>query len=160
MNMSELTHSGRLPLKFSLSSQERIIPVNLEVPAVARYFLLICAIGLVPIALGYGMAPSLTLEKLFAISVEGTNLTHIFRAVMGLYLGMVVIWVLGAFRRSLTRPAMICCAVFMLGLAFGRVLSFLVDGQPHWLLVVYALLEVFFGILALALLRTLPSSEG
>ena len=131
-----------------------------EVPPVARTFLLICAIGLVPIALGYGVAPSVTLEKLFSIGVEGTNLTHVFRAVMGLYLGMIVIWVLGAFRRSLTRPALVCCAVFMLGLAFGRVLSFLVDGQPHWLLIVYALLEISFGLLALALLRKLPSNAS
>jgi hypothetical protein len=134
--------------------------MNLEVPPVARTFLLICAIGLVPIALGYGMAPSVTLQKLFSIAVEGTNLTHIFRAVMGLYLGMAVLWVLGAFRGTLTRTALICCAVFMLGLAFGRVLSFLADGQPHWLLIVYALLEVFFGIIALALLRRIPSIGG
>jgi hypothetical protein len=127
-------------------------------PPVTRVFLLICAIGLVPIALGYGVAPSVTMDRLFGIGVEGTNLTHVFRAVMGLYLGMVVIWVLGAFRSTLTRPALICCAVFMLGLAFGRALSFLVDGQPHWLLIVYALLEVFFGVLALALLRKLSSS--
>ena len=133
--------------------------MNLEVPPVARTFLLICAIGLLPIALGYGVAPSVTMEKLFSIGVEGTNLTHVLRAVMGLYLGMIVIWILGAFRGTLTRPALICCAVFMLGLAFGRILSFLVDGQPHWLLVVYALLEVIFGILALALLRKLSSTE-
>jgi hypothetical protein len=130
-------------------------PMNLESPAVARTFLLVCAIGLIPIAMGYGVAPSVTMEKLFSISVEGTNLTHVFRAIMGLYFGMIVIWMLGAFRASLTRPAIICCAVFMLGLAFGRVLSFLVDGQPHWLLIVYALLEVFFGVLALVLLRKL-----
>lgn len=133
--------------------------MKLEVPPIARIFLVICAIGLVPIALGYGMAPSVTLETLFNISVEGTNHTHIFRAVMGLYLGMVVIWALGAFRRSLTRPALISCVVFMLGLAFGRVLSFLVDGQPHWLLVVYALLELFFGAVALFILRRLPAVE-
>ena len=134
--------------------------MNTEVPTGARVFLLICAIGLVPIALGYGVAPSVTMEKLFGIVVEGTNLTHVFRAVMGLYLGMVVIWVLGAFRSTLTRPALICCVVFMLGLAFGRVLSFLVDGQPHWLLIVYALLEISFGLLALALLRKLPSNAS
>ena len=130
------------------------------IPPLARTFLLICAIGLVPIALGYGIAPSITMEKLFGISVEGTNLTHIFRAVMGLYLGMVVIWVLGAFIGTLTRPALVCCAVFMLGLAFGRLLSFLIDGQPHWLLIVYLLLESIFAILALAILRKFPSSEG
>ena len=132
--------------------------MNSAVPPVARTFLIICAIGLIPIALGYGVAPSVTMERLFSISVEGTNLTHVLRAVMGLYLGMIVVWVLGAFRGTLTRPALICCAVFMLGLAFGRVLSFLVDGRPHWLLIVYALLEVFFGILALVLLRKLSSN--
>ena len=132
--------------------------MNSAVPPVARTFLIICAIGLIPIALGYGVAPSVTMERLFSISVEGTNLTHVLRAVMGLYLGMIVVWVLGAFRGALTRPALICCAVFMLGLAFGRVLSFLVDGRPHWLLIVYALLEVFFGILALVLLRKLSSN--
>lgn len=122
-----------------------------------RIFLLICAIGLVPIALGYGLAPTASLEMLFDFTVEGTNHTHIFRAVMGLYFGMIVIWALGAFRRTLTRPALISCAVFMLGLAFGRVLSFLVDGQPHWLLVIYALLEIFFGLVAILILRRLPS---
>ena len=129
--------------------------MNLEVPSVVRTFLLVCAIGLIPIALGYGVAPSVTMEKLFSIGIEGTNLTHVFRAVMGLYFGMIVIWVLGAFRGTFTRPALVCCGVFMLGLALGRVLSFFVDGQPHWLLVVYALLEVFFGVLALVLLRRL-----
>jgi hypothetical protein len=129
--------------------------MNLEVSPAARIFLLVCAIGLFPIALGYGVAPSVTMEKLFGIGVEGTNLTHVLRAVMGLYFGMIVIWVLGAFRGTFTRPALICCGVFMLGLAFGRVLSFIVDGQPHWLLIVYAVLEVFFGVLALVLLRKL-----
>ena len=130
------------------------------VPPVVRAFLLICAIGLVPIALGYGMAPTVTLKKLFGISVESTNHIHIFRAVMGLYLGMVLIWTLGAFRRTLTRSALVSCSVFMLGLAFGRVLSFVVDGQPHWLLVVYALLEVLFGVIAIVMLRRLSTTGG
>jgi hypothetical protein len=132
--------------------------MNSKVSPVPRTFLLVCAIGLVPIALGYGVAPSVSMEKLFGIGVEGTNLTHVFRAVMGLYLGMVVLWLLGAFRTAFTRPALVSCAVFMLGLAFGRVLSFLLDGQPHWLLVVYALLEIVFGVLALVLLRNVPTN--
>lgn len=57
-----------------------------------RAFLIFCAVGLVPIALGYGAEPSLTLDALFGIKVDTTNLTHIMRAVMGLYLGMVVPW--------------------------------------------------------------------
>jgi hypothetical protein len=118
-----------------------------------RAFLIICAVGLVPIALGYGAMPSVTLEALFGIQVDTTNLTHIMRAVMGLYLGMALFWLAGAFKPSLAGPALASCAVFMLGLAFGRILSFLLDGLPHGLLVLYAALEVVLGLAALALYR-------
>lgn len=118
-----------------------------------RGFLIFCSVGLVPIALGYGANPSKGLDMLFDISVDTINLTHIMRAVMGLYLGMVVLWVLGAFNKQLTVPALISCAVFMLGLAVGRILSFIVDGMPHWLLVVYAILEIVLGIIAVVLYK-------
>ena len=125
-----------------------------------RAFLIFCAVGLVPIALGYGAKPSLTLDALFGITVDTTNLTHIMRAVMGLYLGMVVFWLWGAFKRSMAGAALAACAVFMLGLAAGRVLSFILDGLPHWLLVVYAVLEIVLGLIAIALYRGHNSKEN
>ena len=118
-----------------------------------RAFLIFCAVGLVPIALGYGAKPSVSLDALFGINVDTTNLTHIMRAVMGLYLGMVVFWLWGAIRPSMTGPALAGCAVFMLGLAAGRILSFIIDGLPHWLLVVYAVLEIVLGLIAVALYK-------
>ena len=118
-----------------------------------RAFLIFCAVGLVPIALGYGAMPSVTLDALFGIIVDTTNLTHIMRAVMGLYLGMVVFWLWGAFKPSMTGPALVGCAVFMLGLAAGRILSFIIDGMPHWLLVVYAILEIVLGLVAVMLYK-------
>lgn len=118
-----------------------------------RAFLLFCAVGLVPIAMGYGAKPSTSLDALFGITVDTTNLTHIMRAVMGLYFGMVVLWVWGAFKRQMTVPALVSCAVFMLGLAAGRILSFILDGMPHWLLVWYAILEVVLGLSAIAIYR-------
>jgi hypothetical protein len=48
------------------------------------------------------------------ISVEGTDLTHIFRAVMGLYLAMIVLWVLGALRPNLTSAAVIAEVTWIL----------------------------------------------
>ena len=116
-----------------------------------RSFLIFCAVGLVPIALGYGAKPAVTLNALFGINVDTANLTHIMRAVMGLYLGMVVLWLWGAFRTSMTSTALVACAVFMLGLAAGRILSFILDGLPHWLLVVYAVLEILLGLIAIIL---------
>ena len=124
-----------------------------------RAFLIFCAVGLVPIALGYGAMPSVTLDALFGITVDTTNLTHIMRAVMGLYLGMVIFWLWGAFKPSMTGPALAGCAVFMLGLAAGRILSFIIDGMPHWLLVVYAVLEIVLGLIAVMLYRGHNSEE-
>jgi len=124
-----------------------------------RAFLIFCAVGLVPIALGYGAKPSVSLNALFGIEVDTVNLTHIMRAVMGLYLGMVAFWLWGAFKPSMTGPALVGCAVFMLGLAAGRVLSFIVDGMPHWLLIVYAVLEIVLGLIAVALYKGHSSKE-
>ena len=118
-----------------------------------RAFLIFCAVGLVPIALGYGAKPSISMDALFGITVDTINLAHIMRAVMGLYLGMVAFWLWGAFRPSLTGPALAGCAVFMLGLAAGRILSFVIDGMPHWLLIVYAGLEIVLGLIAVVLFR-------
>ena len=118
-----------------------------------RVFLVLCAIALTPVALSYGAAPSASLDALFGISIDGTNLTHIMRALMGLYLGMIVIWLWGAFSVPMAGPALVCCAVFMFGLAAGRALSFVLDGMPHWLLVVYALVEVVLGTIAVLLYR-------
>lgn len=118
-----------------------------------RVFLLVCAIGLVPIALSYGAKPSVSLDALFGITVDTKNLSHIMRAVMGLYFGMVVLWLWGAVDTSMAGLALAGCAVFMLGLAAGRMLSFVLDGMPHWLLVVYAVLEVILGAMAVVLYR-------
>jgi hypothetical protein len=122
-------------------------------------FLVVCAVGLVPIALGYGAKPSASLDALFGINVDTINLTHILRAVMGLYFGMVVIWLWGAFSRSMAGPALVACAVFMLGLAAGRLLSFVLDGKPHWLLIVYAVLEIVLGVAAVLLYRSQTKSS-
>jgi hypothetical protein len=124
-----------------------------------RVFLIFCAVGLVPIALGYGANPSVSMDALFGIRVDTTNLAHIMRAVMGLYLGMVVFWLLGAFNRSMENAALAGCAVFMLGLAAGRILSFILDGMPHWLLIVYAVLEIVLGLIAVTLYREHNSKE-
>lgn len=108
-------------------------------------FLILASVGLVPIALGYGASPQTMMPMLYGIEVEGVNLTHIFRAVMGLYLAMVLLWLAGAFRASLRDAALVSLVVFMLGLAAGRLFSLAVDGLPHWLLLTYMLLELGFG---------------
>jgi hypothetical protein len=120
---------------------------------IRQIFLLVTAIGLTPIALSYGLVPQKSLSYLFDVSVSNINGSHIFRAVMGLYLALLSFWIVGAFRVQLRQAALYSLVVFMLGLALGRVLSLVVDGMPNLLLIGYLGLELIFGILGLILLK-------
>jgi hypothetical protein len=115
-------------------------------------FLILAAVGLTPIALSYGLAPASSLSYLFGIDASGTNTRHIFRSVMGLYLALVAFWLIGAKKADLRIPALWSLVIFMFGLAAGRVLSLILDGQPHPLLVVYLVVEIGFGLVGWKLL--------
>ena len=116
-------------------------------------FLVVAAVGLTPIALAYGLVPEVTAPMLYGIDIDSVSLAHVFRAVMGLYLAMVVFWILGATRDILCFPALCSVAVFMGGLAVGRLVSLILDGMPEPLLVVYLVLEVGFTLVAVQLAR-------
>ena len=116
-------------------------------------FLVVAAVGLTPIALAYGLVPEVSAPMLYGIDIDSVSLAHVFRAVMGLYLAMVVFWILGATRDVLRFPALCSVAVFMGGLAVGRLLSLILDGMPEPLLVVYLVLEVGFTLVAVQLAR-------
>jgi hypothetical protein len=127
--------------------------------SVARFYLIFSAAGLIAVALSYGVAPAVVLPKVLDLSVEGTDLTHIFRAVMGLYLGMIALWVLGAFRSNFTRAAVIAEIFFMIGLALGRVVSIIVDGVPSVLLIAYTVIEVTMGLWGILILKKFSTTQ-
>ena len=80
----------------------------------ASIFLVFTALGLTPIALSYGLAPGVSLPFLFDLDASETNARHIFRAIMGLYLALVVFWMVGARQAHLRVPALWSLVVFML----------------------------------------------
>lgn len=90
---------------------------------------------------------------LFGIDVSGVDTRHIFKAFMGLYLALAGFWIAGAVRPKLRRPALWSLFIFMVGLAAGRGLSILTDGQPSGLLIFYLLLEISFGAVGWWLLQ-------
>lgn len=49
---------------------------------------------------------------------------------MGFYLGCAALWVVGVFKQQYLKTALISNVVFMLGLGFGRILSYFLDGIP------------------------------
>ena len=117
-----------------------------------QIYLLICAAGIVPIALTYGLVPQSSLGFLFGLQLPDPDGIHLFRAVMGLYLALAVFWFAGYLRAGLRQAAIWSAVVFMTGLAAGRILSLLIDGPPHWLLNVYLGLEIVFGVAGAVLL--------
>lgn len=121
-----------------------------------RVLLLFAALGLTPIALSYGVAPGTSVTTLLGFPVEGTNHTHVFRAIMGLYLANTVFWIAGALRPGLRRAALWSLFIFMGGLAAGRILSVIVDGLPNGVLIFYLLAELVLAALALICLRRTP----
>jgi len=107
---------------------------------------------LFPVALSYGVDPAATLPKFMNITVEGTDQTHIFRALMGLYLGMVTFCIIAAFTPEWRHVAVIWAVFFAYSLAAGRILSLIVDGMPSPILLFYMAVELIGGTLGLLVL--------
>ena len=73
---------------------------------------------------------------------------------MGLYIGCVLLWILGAFIKSLTTPALWCMFVFMLGIGLGRALSMALDGMPDKIFVFFMIFEFIAAGITFFLLKT------
>ncbi|MEL7461867.1 MAG: DUF4345 domain-containing protein [Pseudomonadota bacterium] len=117
-----------------------------------RLFLLVMGLGLVPVALSYGVVPETSLPLLYGISDPDLPTQHVFRAVMGLYLGMICFWLAGAARPNLRIAALWTVFVFVTGIALGRGLSLGLDGWPGPLLFFYLLAECVLAATSLALI--------
>jgi len=117
-----------------------------------KLFLLVASGILVPVALSYGVDPAVILPKFMNITVEGVDETHIFRALMCLYLGMSTFCVMAAFTPSWRHVAVIWAVFFAFSLAIGRILSIVVDGVPSRILLLYLIVELAIGIWGLLVL--------
>jgi len=95
-----------------------------------NYHLILSVILIIPIALVYGLYPEKILPRLFDFTITGTDLSNIFRAIMGLYLAMAIFWIIGIVRPKSWKAATIANIIFMGGLASGRLISLLMDGMP------------------------------
>ncbi|MHA1133076.1 MAG: DUF4345 domain-containing protein [Alphaproteobacteria bacterium] len=127
-------------------------PASPPTSKLMRFYLLLVVFLIVPIALNYGLAPAETLPKSLDVTVEGTDLTHIFRGLMCLYLGAALFWGIAAFTPSWQRTAVIWVVFFAFSIAVGRVISLIVDGRPSALLLIYLGLEIAAGLLGLFIL--------
>jgi hypothetical protein len=86
------------------------------------------------------------------VTVEGTDQTHIFRALGCLYLGMSTFCIIAAFTPEWRHVAVIWAVFFAYSLAIGRILSLIVDGMPSRILLLYLAVELAVGTCGLFVL--------
>jgi Domain of unknown function (DUF4345) len=108
--------------------------------------LLISTVIIAIVAFAYGLFPTISLPWLFDFNVESTDLKMVFRATMGLYIGLAGLWIAGIFKPHLWRTATISNVIFMLGLAAGRLISLLIDGIPSEVFLYGFFVELVLGI--------------
>lgn len=117
-----------------------------------RLLLLFMSFSLFPIALSYGLVPGQSLALLYGIIDPDLPTRHVFRAVMGLYFGMICFWLAGVLRPNLRIAAIWTVFVFVTGIALGRLLSLSLDGWPGPLLFFYLLAEFVLAATSLWLI--------
>lgn len=97
----------------------------------------------------YGLAPRTVLPQIFDFEVISTDLSNIFRAVMGLYLVSAFFWILGMIRSEFWKAATVSQILFMGGIGCGRLLSLFIDGMGSILFALGCageLILCFFGL--------------
>ena len=90
--------------------------------------LLISLSIVVPTAIIYGS--SSILPKYLNIRVNTIDFSNMLKAIMCLYLGISIVWILGIWKTQYWKIATQLNILFMLSLAIGRGLSMLMDGFP------------------------------
>ncbi len=118
---------------------------------ITKIHLIISVLIVIPVSLVYGFQP----DAQFDIHLNTIDEHNFFKAIMGLYLGFSIVWILGVFKSAYLRMALITNMVFMLGLGFGRLLSLLLDGEPTFGYQFGTFAELFLGFYGLWVLKRL-----
>lgn len=106
-----------------------------------KIHLIISVLIVVPVAFVYGFNP----ESQFDIHLNSVDEFNQFKAIMGLYLGFSILWILGIFKPAYLKTALISNMIFMLGLGLGRMMSMFLDGIPTFGYQFGIFAELFLG---------------
>jgi hypothetical protein len=116
---------------------------------ITKIHLIISVLIVVPVSVVYGFNPS----SKFDIHLNTIDEHNFFKAIMGLYLGFSILWILGVFRANYLKLALVTNLIFMLGLGFGRLLSFFLDRAPTFGYQFGTVAELFLGFYGLWVLK-------
>ena len=118
-----------------------------------KYFLVLAFLMVSVIALMYGVSPAWFARTFLGIGELETNIAHILRAIMCLYLALGLFWLYAAFHKEIRNVAVLTTAIFSGGLVVGRIISLFTDGQPSALLYLYTAMELLLVPVAIWIYR-------
>ena len=113
--------------------------------------LLISLSIVLPTGIIYG-SPSILSQQL-NIQVNTIDLSNMLKAVMCLYIGVSIVWILGIWKKEYWKRATELNILFMLTLAIGRALSMVMDGVPTGGYVFGIIAEFILGIYSIFQLK-------
>lgn len=113
--------------------------------------LLVSLLIVVPTAIIYG-SPSI-LPKHLDIQVNTNDLSNMLKAIMCLYLGISLVWILGIWKSAYWKTATQLNILFMLSLAIGRTLSMLSEGLPTGGYIFGVIAEFVIGLFSMYQLK-------
>jgi len=122
--------------------------------------LIISVLVLIPASLVYGLRPDSFWTEIIGLTVTDIDLINIFQAIMGLYLGFALLFLLGILIPSLWYTASLSNIVFMGGLGLGRTISLLTVGFPSQFYLVGGFLELLLAILGIVIYRKYRKTMG
>lgn len=122
--------------------------------------LIFSSLTIVVIASLYGISPKWFVETFLSSSTEvSVDQSHVFRAVMMLYISLGFFWFYCAFSEKMKDVGIIVLAVFCGGLVSGRLLSMALDGMPSTILSVYTLMELGLVPICIFVLKRDPQKK-
>lgn len=113
------------------------------------WFLILTAIGVALVSLGYGVNPKLGMPLLYGIDIESVNQINMYRAIMGLYLAISLYWIIGALNENVKLSSLWSMFVFMTGIGSGRLTSVYLDGTPSTIFMFFLFIEIISAVLCL-----------
>jgi len=109
---------------------------------IKRAFLIFAFVAVTIFGLMYGLSPRWYAATFLGIPDLNINIAHILRALAGLYLALAGFWLYAALNDRYTDAAILTAILFAGGLAAGRCVSLIVDGQPAFMLMTYLAAEI------------------
>jgi hypothetical protein len=113
--------------------------------------LLLSVIIVIPTGIIYGSTS--ILPEYLDIQVNSIDLSNMLKAIMVLYIGISIVWILGMWKIKYWRKATELNILFMLTLGIGRILSIITDGIPTNGYIFGVLAELIIGIFSIYQLR-------